>query len=299
MYLWAVYQGFTNMNIINQAKYDTLDLKMFATCRTDQLVEVYTVRWRLAVFPERCWSPRRSLGRGWRTRRSVSGCRMENPRGQNDMTTRYGLNLEHIANVAELTSETDCSRRLCSIWTSFSRNHTRDFKLHKDGRDLTKAVSPQQFALPEDWVVDRIEGLQADVQILNPHVGQLLGVGLLDSCNHRLGADAQPVNLARFSGPNAHGMRASARAHIPASCSPCPSSSGPRAARCPAPRCSWAKGGPTLPRWSAAPLASPSEACKEQMVVGKGSMARNGMGRWSEMERIDMHPGRGRKTTKN
>lgn len=66
------------------------------------------------------------------------------------------------------------------------------FKLREDGGgDSTKAVSPQQFALPEDWVVDRIEGLQADVQILNPHVGQLLGVGLLDSCNHRLGANAQ------------------------------------------------------------------------------------------------------------
>lgn len=60
-----------NMESISQAKYDTRDVEMFATWRTDQLVVVYTVQWRLAAFPERCWSPLRSLGRGWRNRRWV------------------------------------------------------------------------------------------------------------------------------------------------------------------------------------------------------------------------------------
>lgn len=58
--------------------------------------------------------------------------------------------------------------------------------MRKDVKTSINPVLPQQFPLPEDWVVDRVEGLQADVQVLNPHVGQLLGVGLLDACDHRL-----------------------------------------------------------------------------------------------------------------
>lgn len=72
----------------------------------------------------------------------------------------------------------------------------------------TKAVSPQQFPLPEDWVVDRVKRLQADVQILNSHVGQLLRMGLLDSCNHRLetwgDANILPVNLPVFLTSSKH-----------------------------------------------------------------------------------------------
>lgn len=51
--------------------------------------------------------------------------------------------------------------RLSAQWAVETLQHMNifqqaGFKLHKDGTDSIKAVSPQQFALPEDWVVDRI-----------------------------------------------------------------------------------------------------------------------------------------------
>lgn len=85
-----------------------------------------------------------------------------------------------MCNIFQLKLQGDFIQRI------FISKHHKMKKKKKKKKESTKAVSPQQFPLPEDWVVDRVKRLQADVQILNSHVGQLLRMGLLDSCNHRL-----------------------------------------------------------------------------------------------------------------
>lgn len=68
------------------------------------------------------------------------------------------------------------------------------------------AIIPQQFSFPEDWIVDRVQGFEADVQILNSHIGQLLCVSLLDTRHHSLKRHPAPkqrylktIELASFS----------------------------------------------------------------------------------------------------
>lgn len=51
-------------------------------------------------------------------------------------------------------------------------------------RNISKL--PQQFSFAQDWIVDRMEGLEADFEVLDPHVGQLLSMGLLYPSNHCL-----------------------------------------------------------------------------------------------------------------
>lgn len=45
---------------------------------------------------------------------------------------------------------------------------------------------PQQLPLAKDGIVDRVQGLEVDLEVFDPHVGQLLCVRLLDSSHHRL-----------------------------------------------------------------------------------------------------------------
>lgn len=123
------------------------------------------------------------------------------------------------------------------------------------------AIIPQQFSFPEDWVVDRVQRLEADVQILNSHIGQLLCVSLLDTCHHSLKRQQRPKqrDLKRSTWRL---FSASQRARIVPS--PCPSSSEQKAGRCREPRCSWAKDEPRPLQSLISPLASPLGAWRKQ-----------------------------------
>lgn len=209
---------------------------MCVMCRTDQLVEVYIVRWRLGVFPERCWSlSLRSLGRGWRNCHWAWGCGVDTQTcfilwkhtavshtrniQENGCKNVWILHIVHVCLVDKWdwlvlvgAHNTCCSCATSFSWNyrgiSFNKSLFKNTTRWKKKKKSTKAVSPQQFPLPEDWVVDRVKRLQADVQILNSHVGQLLCMGLLDSCNHRLetwgDANTLPVNLPVFLTSSKH-----------------------------------------------------------------------------------------------